>query len=117
MNAGSEDGKQKTSRLRVKQSMPAAEGSLLDMPNKTFLKGLASAVLSASLAGKANTVDSISCRGIFDRSVHYPENNGFASQLHCIAACKCRRIRSQNSNHLTLQAAVDCGGPQKMAPG
>ena len=70
MSAGSEEGKQKASRLRIKQSMPAAEGSLLDTPNKVFLKGLASNVLSSSLAGKADTVDAISCRGIFDRSAH-----------------------------------------------
>ena len=70
MCAGSEEGKQKASRLRIKQSMPAAEGSLLDTPNKVFLKGLASTVLSSSLAGKADTVDAISCRGIFDRSTH-----------------------------------------------
>ena len=70
MRAGSEEGKQKASRLRIKQSVPAAEGSLLDTPNKVYLKGLASAVLSSSLGGKADTVDAISCRGIFDRSAH-----------------------------------------------
>lgn len=60
-------GTEKASRLRWKQGASEAEGSLLDMPNKVMLKGLASSVLSAALLGKAAAADALSCRGIFDR--------------------------------------------------
>lgn len=64
---GSEEAKGKPSRLRGKQPGLESEGSLLDMPCKVLLKGQASAVLSAVLAGKAGSADALACQGIFDR--------------------------------------------------
>ena len=60
-------GTEKASRLRWKQLASEGEGSLLDMPNKVMLKGLASSVLRAALLGKAAAADALSCRGVFDR--------------------------------------------------
>lgn len=65
--AGGEEGKPKGSRFRGKQAGAEAEGNLLNMPGKVVLKGQASSVLSAALAGKADAADALSCRGIFDR--------------------------------------------------
>ena len=41
--------------------------SLLAMPNKVVLKGLASSVLRAALLGKAAAADALPLSGIFDR--------------------------------------------------
>jgi hypothetical protein len=41
--------------------------SLLVMPNKVVLKGLASTVLRATLLGKAAAADTLPFSGIFDR--------------------------------------------------
>ena len=67
LSTGSEEAKGKPSRLRGKQPGQGAEGNLLDMPCKVLLKGQASAVLSAALAGKAGSADALACQGIFDR--------------------------------------------------